>query len=38
MRRLIRDYGHLRSIVTDDKYAPSIKAIKELKEEGILAG
>ncbi|MGM0169784.1 transposase [Enterococcus sp. AZ135] len=33
--RLIRDYGQPRSIVTD-KYAPSLKAIKELKDEGIL--
>jgi len=36
MKRLIRDYGQPRSIVTD-KYAPSLKAIKELKEEGFLA-
>lgn len=36
MKRLIRDYGQPRSIVTD-KYAPSLKAIKELKEEGTLA-
>lgn len=36
MKRLIRDYGQPRSIVTD-KYAPSLKAIKELKEDGILA-
>lgn len=35
MKRLIRDYGQHRSIVTD-KYAPSLKAIKELKEEGLL--
>lgn len=35
MKRLIRDYGQPRSIVKD-KYAPSLKAIKELKEEGIL--
>lgn len=33
---LIRDYGKLRAIVTD-KCAPSLKAVKELKEEGILA-
>ena len=36
MKRLIRDYGQPRSIVTD-KYAPSLKAIKELKEDGFLA-
>lgn len=36
MKRLIRDYGHPRSIVTH-KYAPSLKAVKELKEDGILA-
>lgn len=35
MKRLIHDYGQPRSIVTD-KYAPSLKAIKELKEAGIL--
>lgn len=35
LRRLLRDYGQPRSIVTD-KYAPALKAIKELKEEGIL--
>ncbi|WP_438762666.1 DDE-type integrase/transposase/recombinase, partial [Enterococcus sp. AZ135] len=35
MERLIRDYGQPRSIVTD-KYAPSLKAIKELKEAGII--
>jgi len=35
MKRLIRDYGQPRSIVTD-KYAPSLKAIKELKQEGVL--
>lgn len=35
MKRLIRDYGQPRSIVTD-KYAPSLKAVKELKEEGYL--
>lgn len=35
MTRLIRDYGQPRSIVTD-KYAPSLKAIKELKEVGII--
>ncbi|MCS6751603.1 transposase, partial [Proteus mirabilis] len=35
MTRLIRDYGQPRSMVTD-KYAPSLKAIKELKEAGIL--
>ncbi|MGL4085507.1 IS6 family transposase [Escherichia coli] len=35
IKRLLRDYGHPRSIVTD-KYAPSLKAIKELKEDGIL--
>jgi len=35
MKRLLRDYGQPRSIVTD-KYAPSLKAIKELKEDGIL--
>ena len=34
-KRLIRVYGQPRSIVTD-KYAPSLKAIKELKEDGIL--
>ncbi|MCC4085733.1 transposase [Enterococcus faecalis] len=31
-----RDYGQPHSIVTD-KYAPSLKAVKELKEEGTLA-
>lgn len=36
LERLIRDYGQPRSIVTD-KYAPSLKAVKELKEDGILA-
>ena len=36
VKRLVRDYRQPRSIVTD-KYAPSLKAIKELKEEGILA-
>ncbi|WP_101774048.1 IS6 family transposase [Peptostreptococcus faecalis] len=35
IKRLIRDYGQPRSIVTD-KYAPSIKAINELKSEGFL--
>lgn len=35
IKRLLRDYGQPRSIVTD-KYAPSLKAIKELKEEGLL--
>ena len=35
IKRLIRDYGQPRSIVTD-KYAPSLKAIKELKEKRIL--
>lgn len=35
IKRLIQDYGQPRSIVTD-KYASSLKAIKELKEEGIL--
>ena len=35
MKRLIRDYVQPRTIVTD-KYAPSLKAINELKEEGIL--
>lgn len=35
MKRLLRDYGQPRSIVTD-KYAPSLKAIRELKEEGFL--
>ncbi len=35
MKRLIRDYGQPRSIVTD-RYAPSLKAIKELKEDGYL--
>jgi len=35
MARLIRDYGQPRSIVTD-KYAPSLKAVNELKEEGVL--
>lgn len=36
MKWLIRDYGQHRSIVTN-KYAPSLKAVKELTEEGILA-
>lgn len=36
LERLIRDYGQPRSIVTD-KYVPSLKAVKELKEDGILA-
>lgn len=35
IKRLIRDYGQPRSIVTD-KYAPSLKASKELKEDGFL--
>ena len=35
MKRLIRDYGQPRSIVTD-KYAPSLKSNKELKEDEIL--
>ena len=35
MKRLIREYGQPRTIVTD-KYAPSLKAVNELKEEGIL--
>lgn len=35
IKRLLRDYGQPRSIVTD-KYAPSLKAVKELKEEGVL--
>lgn len=35
-KRLIRDYGQPRTIVTD-KYAPSLKAVKELKESGILS-
>jgi putative transposase len=35
MKRLIRDDGQPRAIVTD-KYAPSLKAINELKEEGSL--
>lgn len=35
IKRLLRDYGQPRSIVTD-KYAPSLKAIKELKEDGYL--
>ncbi|EGO2616431.1 MULTISPECIES: IS6 family transposase [Enterococcus] len=35
IKRLLRDYGQPRSIVTD-KYAPSLKAIKELKEDGLL--
>ncbi len=35
MKRLIRDYGQPRSIVTG-KYAPSLKAIKELKQDGVL--
>ncbi len=35
MKRLIRDYSQPRSIVTD-KYAYSLKAIKELKEDAIL--
>jgi Transposase and inactivated derivatives len=35
MKRLIREYGQPRTIVTD-KYAPSLKAINELKEEGLL--
>lgn len=34
-KRLIRDYGQPRTIVTD-KYAPSLKAVKELKESGII--
>lgn len=34
-KRLIKDYGQPRTIVTD-KYAPSLKAVKELKESGIL--
>lgn len=34
-KRLLRDYGQPRAIVTD-KYAPSLKAIKELKEEGLM--
>lgn len=33
--RLIQDYGQPSSIVTD-KYAPSLKAINELKEDGVL--
>lgn len=36
IKRLLRDYGQPRSIVTD-KYAPSLKAIKELKEDGYLS-
>lgn len=36
MKRLIRDYGQPRSIVTD-KYAPSLKAVKELRNESLLA-
>jgi len=36
MKRLLRDYGQPSSIMTD-KYVPSLKAIKELKEEGFLA-
>lgn len=35
IKQLLRDYGQPRAIVTD-KYAPSLKAIKELKEEGYL--
>lgn len=34
-KRLIRDYGQPRTIVTD-QYAPSLKAVKELEEAGIL--
>lgn len=37
MKRLIRGYGQPRSIVTDKyKYAPSLKDVKELKEESYL--
>ena len=36
MKRLLRDYGQPRTLVTD-KYAPSLKAIKELKENGLLS-
>lgn len=35
IKRLLRDYGQPRAIVTD-KHAPSLKSIKELKEEGYL--
>lgn len=34
-KRLLRDYRQPRAIITD-KYAPSLKAIKELKEEGLM--
>ena len=35
IKRLIQEYEQPRSIVTD-KYTPSLKAIKELKEKGVL--
>lgn len=36
IKRLLRDYGQLHAIVTD-KYTPYLKAVKDLKKEGLLA-
>lgn len=36
MKRLLREHGQPRTIVPD-KYAPSLKAVKELKEDGVLS-
>lgn len=36
IKRLLRDYGKPNAIVTD-KYAPSLKAVKDLKKERLLA-